>query len=263
MLSRGAQLCCVTEKIRGPAELLSERKSCLELQKPMALLPPDAWVLVGLHLKPRHLSKLIQTSKTVKKLVDTNAYWTRVAAHEVWSSFEGMEINETPHDGDVLPRIEHNLKYMLGLEHGYYWGMERFFQRVDEVIEYNSLHDLEEYRESWVSMKSMSLEEKTRDWMATMLVSYGKKLTAEEMAMSMKEIAKVEIEASKADSDPRFNRFVCSMDDDPMPPVYKRAFFRKLDDLLWSSMRRPQGDSTGNLQWGCCHAAIALSICKF
>lgn len=228
----------------------------------MALLPSDAWVLVGLHLKPRHLLKLVRTSKTVKGLVDNNGYWTRIAAHEVWSSYDGMEIDETPGDDDVLPRIDHNMRYLLGLEHGFYWGMERFIRRIDEVIEYKSKNDAAEHRESWVRMKSMSLEQKTRAWMLAPPEgqrAYG----AEVMGMSMRAIAKEEIEAGNSEHDSRLNRFVCLMEDDPMPPVYKRAFFRKLDTLLWSSTRNPQGDSNGALQWGCCHAVIALALCKF
>jgi hypothetical protein len=240
--------------------------------KGMALLPYDAWVLIGLHLKPRHLFKLLVTSKGVNQLVDNNGYWTRVAAHQVWRDFDGMEIDEAPGHSDVLPRIEHNLAHMIGLDHGYFWSMNRFIQRIEEVIDYYSENDdLEAMRGLWVRLKSMSLEEKTRVWWIerARLAEGILMLTTEPGALqrerpnSMKGIAEEETEDSTKNSDPRFNRFVAEMEDDPMPLQFKRHFFRKLDHLLWSSIRRPQGDSTGRLQWGCCHAALAIGICKF
>ena len=113
------------------------------------MLPPDAWVLIGLHLRPRYLAKLLQTSKDVKRLVDTNQYWTRVATHQVWRTFEGMEIDDSPAAEDVLPRVDHNLMHMLGLEHGYFWTMELFFHRLDYVIAYYAVRDEQEYRPFW------------------------------------------------------------------------------------------------------------------
>ena len=41
----------------------------------------DLWHLISFHLKPRHLRKLILTSKEIKEAVDTEIYWTRIAAH--------------------------------------------------------------------------------------------------------------------------------------------------------------------------------------
>ena len=143
--------------------------------------------------------------------------------------------------------------------------MERFFQRVDEVIEYYSKNDGEEYKKTWVDMKSMSLEGKTRAWMVARLESYQKTLTAEEMVMSMKEVAKIETKSQNAYHDPLFNQFVYSIEDDSMPPVYKRTMFRKLDTLLWDPKFSACGiDSAGNYEPSCgCHSSIAGAICKF
>ena len=231
--------------------------------KDMALLPSDAWVLVGMHLKPRHLLKLTRTSKTIKRLVDNNNYWTRIAACEVWKSHSGMEIEAAPGDDDLLPHIDHNLKHMLGLEHGFYWGVERFIQRIDELIEFNSKNGSEEHRAAWIYRKSLSLEHKTKVLLMTWLEPNGKISRAQVMAKSTREIAKEAIEESISEHDSLFNRFVCQMEDDPMPIVYKRAVFRKLDHLLWSSAQRAQGDSGGGLQWGCCYAVTALALCRF
>ena len=231
------------------------------------MLPPDAWVLIGLHLKPRYLAKLLRTSKSVQRLVDNHQYWTRVAAHQVWRSFEGMEIDDSPSAVDVLPPIEHNLMHMLGLDRGYYWTMELFFRRLDDAIAYYAGHDLEEYRPFWESLKGMPLDEKTRAWMIERLrplsPPHAVELTIAAHERTMKEIAKHEIEDTMADNDRRLNRFVCAMEDDPMPPMYKRAFFRKLDAILWGMIRTPHGDPTGALQWGHCHTSLALAICKF
>ena len=230
------------------------------------MLPPDAWMLIGLHLRPRYLAKLLQTSKNVQRLVDTNQYWTRVAAHQVWRTFEGMEIDDSPVAEDVLPRIEHNLMHMLGLEHSYLWTMELFFRRLDDVIAYYAVHDQEVYRPFWESLKPKSLEEKTRSWMIERLKPLSPPATVEKTVATewtMKDIAKNEIEDTNADHDSRLNKFVCSMEDDPMPPAYKRAFFRKLDAILWGTICTPRGDPTGELHWGHCHTSLALAICKF
>ncbi len=232
----------------------------------LKMLPPDAWVLIGMHLRPRYLAKLLQTSKNVQRLVDTNQYWTRVAAHQVWRTFEGMEIDDSPAAEDVLPRIEHNLMHMLGLEYGYFWTMELFFRRLDDVIAYYAVHDEQEYRSSWESLKPMSLEEKTRSWMIERVKSLqgvAPLSPSDAVERTMKEIAKNEIEDTNEDHDRRLNKFVCSMEDDPMPVAYKQAFFRKLDALLWGMIRTPKGDPTGSLHWGHCHTSLALAICKF
>ena len=98
--------------------------------------------------RPRYLAKLLQTSKNVQRLVDNNQYWTRVAAHQVWQSFECMDINDSPATEDVLPwpGIEHNLMHMLGLDQGYFWTMQLFFWRLEDAIAYYAAHDVEECR---------------------------------------------------------------------------------------------------------------------
>ena len=213
----------------------------------MNKLSPDVWVLVGLHLKPRYLAKLMRTSKTVKKLVDNETYWTRIAAHLVWRSCDCMEIYTFTGDFDVLPRIEHNLYYMLGLDHGYYWGMERLFQRMEEVIDYYAAYDREEYREWWQNLKCMSLTERTRVWMKEGGNSFGMKRTAEELDMSMKEVAKTEMIVSLSihrtpdEDDKKYNRFLCDIEDEPIPPVHKRTIMRKLDNMLWDLWNANQG----------------------
>jgi hypothetical protein len=42
--------------------------------------------MVGMHIPPHHLRKLMCVSKSMYRTVDTNAYWTRVASHLFWRS---------------------------------------------------------------------------------------------------------------------------------------------------------------------------------
>ena len=56
-----------------------------------------------------------------------------------------MELHsrEFPEDTDVLaPMPESNLYYMIGLDRGYYWGMEKFLQRIQEVLVLLEFHGM-------------------------------------------------------------------------------------------------------------------------
>ena len=229
----------------------------------MNTLSPDVWVLVGLHLKPRYLAKLMRTSKTVKKLVDNETYWTRVAAHLLWRNCDCMEIYTSAEDFDVLPRIDHNLYYMLGLDHGYYWGMERLFQRMDEVIEYYSLpvNSPEGDHKWWENLKCMTLAEKTREWMKEGEKTSGRKWTSEELRMSMKEVIRTETVASLSIHDDKmYNKFLCDIEDEQMPTAHKRIIMRKLKTMLWGIWNANVLNSPDSYY---CPTDIAQSICRF
>ena len=119
----------------------------------------------------------MRVSKSINQLVDNDTYWTRVAAHLVWRDCECMGVKGGVH---VLPHIPHDLYYMDG-HRGYYWTMERFLQRMEEVIAH--------YSEGWCeNVKSMSLEERTRFWMRGVACSR----MGEQLEGSMKEVARVE-----------------------------------------------------------------------
>ena len=220
----------------------------------------DIWLQIGMHLKPRHLYKLMQTSKRIKQVVDNEAYWTRVAAHMVWRDCDCMEVNVPRERHYVLPDIEHNLYHMLGLDHGYYWGMERFLKRMDEAIDYFSIEEPDEYGMWWANLKPMSLMERTREWMKEDARRVQKQLTERELNMSMKEVAQKKIIASLSlrenydENDHIYNELVCELEDDPMPAIYKRKIFRKLDKFLWKSF------STETKQFP---TEIVDRICKF
>ena len=205
------------------------------------MLSPELWVLIGLHLRPRHAIKLIKTCKEIRKQVDNETYWTRVYTHLVWKDCDALEINPGSYD-IAFPRIEENLYYMLGLDQGYYWGMQRFFQRMEEAIVYysenHSEYTSEEDMEWWATLRHMSMVERSKAWI--------KKETNIEIALettTMKDLAKVEViksmvhktvDTKQTEAEQRnFNRFVCEIEDDPMPIKYKRMMMRKIGDLFW------------------------------
>jgi hypothetical protein len=226
----------------------------------VTVLSPDLWVQIGLHLKPRHLAKLIATSKTMKKLVDNDTYWTRVAAHMVWRENNYMFVHTPPvmyasdFDGH-LHRIHHNLYHMIGLEHGYYWSMERFFQRMEEVIDYYSNYvgnnaKVSNTKQVWTLLKPMSLLERT----SYLVSEYASKnphmpkisdewaTEHDETTLSMKDLAKSRtlkslhaygIDDECAEAETMFNKFTGQMDDERIPVAYKQVIFKKLRKLFF------------------------------
>jgi hypothetical protein len=79
------------------------RLSCLERfqyskarKRSFLALPHDVLRHIGLHLKPRHLYKLMVASKRLLRVVDCNVYWERAAAHAVLRHIYSMEIEPGP-----------------------------------------------------------------------------------------------------------------------------------------------------------------------
>jgi len=62
----------------------------------LALLPRDVLMHMALHLKPRHLYKLMRASKRLLQIVDCNSYWERAAAHAVLRHIYDLEIEPGP-----------------------------------------------------------------------------------------------------------------------------------------------------------------------
>ena len=202
-------------------------------------LSDDEWAKIGLHLKPRYLALLIRTSKQVKKSVDNEAYWTRVAFHLVWRNDECIETFQSFGD-DVLTPLKENLYELLALDAGYYQGMELFIKRVDEAIIYYRSHDHEEYpRAWWDEVETMSLKEKTLEHMKeTYKNRHCRSIPRAELKMTMKEVAKKYILMSFSRQrvpkayDTAFNAFASDLEDDPMPAKYKRQFMQKVEKML-------------------------------
>jgi hypothetical protein len=95
---------------------------------------PEIWTLIGTHLPPCHLFKLLCTSKEVNQAVDTSDYWTRAAAQLIWRDCPCMEIHPNgPSEDDVMPRIARDLYDIPRTNGDYHMLMERFFKRMDEM----------------------------------------------------------------------------------------------------------------------------------
>jgi hypothetical protein len=222
---------------------------------------------IGLHLKPRHLAKLLRTSKTINKIVDNEAYWTRVAAHAAWHDCCFMDLHPMDRGFERLQPMQHNLYYMIGLDRGYYWSMERFFERLDECIEfYSNSTDVDDARhKQWcIKLKPMSLAERT--WAR---VEFRDNLmgTLSGAHASMKELAKSECgklmiysnSGRSAETSACINKFMRAMDDEPIPAAYKRAMFKKLDDFLYELS---EADHRGGVNYSFADH-LANDICKF
>jgi hypothetical protein len=70
----------------------------------LALLPPELLRLIALHLKPRHLYKLMVASKRLLQTVYCDAYWERAAAHAVLRHVYSMEIEPGPNQICKFPQ---------------------------------------------------------------------------------------------------------------------------------------------------------------
>ena len=67
-------------------------------------LPHDVLRHIGLHLKPRHLYKLMVASKRLLRVVDCTSYWERAAAHAVLRHNYSMEIEPGPNQICLFPQ---------------------------------------------------------------------------------------------------------------------------------------------------------------
>jgi hypothetical protein len=104
---------------------------------------------IQLHLKPRHLVKLLQTNKELYKLLMQHEYyWTRVATHLTWrraiifTPFYKTEEELKAHQealkarrGQLLPHQLHSNDFkcyydMVNLEKGYHASMEHFVSMI-------------------------------------------------------------------------------------------------------------------------------------
>lgn len=204
------------------------------------MLSPELWTLIGLHLKPRHLIKLVATCKQVQKAVDNDEYWTRVYTQLVWRDCDELDIYGNSEELQRTDDLQKGLHNMLGLEQGYYWSMQRFFLRIEETIEYYSEHRSEytsdDDREWWAALKHMSMIERSKEnnkkfnGIVALDATTVKELAKIEMLKSM---SKITIFQSETEAERRnFNKVVCEIEDDPMPPKYKRIITRKIGELL-------------------------------
>jgi len=107
---------------------------CQSIQMPfnaLTLLPPELLRLIGLHLKPRHLYKLMVASKRLLQTVDCDAYWERVAAHAVLRHVYSMEIEPGPNQICCFPK-RRGLFNLVNVD--YREGIDCVIQRARHVF---------------------------------------------------------------------------------------------------------------------------------
>jgi hypothetical protein len=202
-------------------------------------IPDDAWVHIGLHLKPRHLSKLMRTCKRINRLVDNETYWTRVVAHLALRDTFVVDLD--PPNGQklpysvYLPQEDPSLYYMVGLDRGYFDGMQRFIQRISENLA-ACIQEGDEWDRAWaLKKKSLTLFELAFD------IAVEKWLPESDGMKGFAKAATIQlwIEDKKRLKDkwPKLQKFLIDLEDDPMPVVYKRLFFRKMWDSIGDSLQ--------------------------
>lgn len=202
-------------------------------------LPDDVWLHIGLHLKPRHLSKLMRTCKRIKRLVDNETYWTRVVAHLALR--DSFVVDIAPPNGQKLPYSVYlppedpSLYFMVGLEQGYYHGMQRFIQRISDQLA-ACIQEGDEQDRAWALEKQkLTFFELAFDF------AFKKWLPEDDGMKGFAKAATIQcwIEGKKHLKDrwPKLRKFLIDLEDDPMPVVYKRSFFRKMWDAFGDSLQ--------------------------
>jgi len=213
----------------------------------MALtLSDDTWAHIGLHLKPRHLSKLLRTCKRVNRVVDNETYWTRVVAHlalrDSWLVDVDRPCGEKVPFCEFLPPADPSLYFMVGLEQGYYQGMQCFLQRIPDML-VAFVKEGGEYERTLARKKQgQTLEQLTLDYAMEKWAPYSDGMKG------FAKVATIEYWVSDRTDEygvewPKFQRFLIDMEDDPMPVVYKRRFFRKMFDAVGYNLRLYCGPS--------------------
>lgn len=97
------------------------------------ILSPEIFRELQMHLKPRHLAKLLQTCSYLNMLLGSNnEYWTRVAAHLVWRNHVGLVTHEdvSYSQNSVLSRYFD----MVNLPRGYKVAMNEFLALISKEM---------------------------------------------------------------------------------------------------------------------------------
>jgi hypothetical protein len=201
----------------------------------LPVLSDDAWVQIGLHLKPRHLYKLMCANKRIKLLVDNEVYWTRVAAHLHLRDHWMLELF-SPHEDSIpsnriLPPLDASHYYMVGLDHGYFRAMERFMQRIQDSLEAYTLLGDEDDLAFLSRYQGWSM-----DYVIDLLVADSEEQDGFPPAETMKETArfktlsfwKILKDSQLGEHWPKMQKYLCQLEDDPMPGRCKRQVFRSM-----------------------------------
>ncbi len=137
---------------------------------------PEMLCQMQLHIKPRHLFKLLLTCKTVHGILDGHEkYWERVALHLLWKY-------------NVEKKYDIHLRFtsMVNLREGYYRGMNIFLEYCNRSVRDAKLKCPPDVREKLSS-------DKDRDYDGDYCCK-GRYTCREIMNLGMKDIVKREVE---------------------------------------------------------------------
>jgi len=204
-------------------------------------LGPELLLSIGCHLKPRHLYKLMQTSKTIKAAVDTEEYWARVAVHIVFRHFDRVEIYGD--DNVIFPRLS-GLYDLVNLEHGYCKTIDIIIERVRKVM---SMKETDKYAYKqfaciWNELANAPVTTLVRAGENAILVDRNsalgaiKELYSKQAADSMKDVVKRGVMFSMKrtrGAKRKLKKFNNDVDDDRTLTVKEKGkFMRRLADFL-------------------------------
>ena len=167
---------------------------------------PEVWTLIGTHLPPHHLCKLLYTSKQIKAATDNEDYWTLVAAQLIWRDCEAMEIHPCgPCETDVMPRVDMDLYDIPRAPTDYRARTERFFARMEEMRatytkgaqemadkgNHACLFGNNEFHHSWWRhWFAQTLAARTANYFYTTAGFHNIRLSGDEFSISQKELAR-------------------------------------------------------------------------
>ena len=212
-------------------------------------LNADAWSMIALHLKPRHMFKLMLVSKPINKAVDTDAYWARVALHLMWRQdillLNGHPELRAPELSDRLGE----LSAMVNVQAGYYAGMEKFIKLVRLFTADGYLKRFEEYSDFHEFQDAplcalVRLYERFTVKHHIKYLLFGKPMDPEKAYMhcdkdeklSMKQVAQREdaicVKMRRRYVLEDWVKFMRVMEDDPMPAAHKRRFANTLQEFF-------------------------------
>ena len=175
------------------------------------VLPREIWTIIGLHLRPRHLVKLMLTCKTINMAVNNEMYWTRVAAHLQWRSCEFMNTSSS------------QLYFMNGLQCGYYAGMNHFLDYLEDVIQ-----------DKFPKYQTLDLRMLVVTRFKDVLAELGDSMQEDDDEITMKTFTMrlLHFIYQFVPPNEKMIDFVNDLEDSQIPYKFKREIMTKLRDLL-------------------------------
>jgi hypothetical protein len=208
-------------------------------------LQNDVLERIQLHLRPRHLYRLLQTNRRVRELLLNNSfYWARVAQHLVFRKYV------IPYTSPAYKLGEGNLKlrqkmwakdgfrretlfHMMNLERGYHWAMETF----EALLAHKMATDILPDAPCWAYHAGADPETRVRLLLRLSMAGLPEKLEStthiyglysdeQVELMPMRELVRCELEEFNSDADKperSIKRVLRKLDDLPnVPPEAKR-----------------------------------------